>query len=83
LVGIEKEERKEKKRERKGERKGEKRKGRRRAKSKFRKKNPNYKRKKSIHRFTILKFFEMKLRPDLENPKSAIKKRGVGWGGVR
>jgi hypothetical protein len=47
-----------------------------------REKNANYKKNNFFiflfNFFVFLKFFEMKLRLDLENPKTAIKKMGGG-----
>jgi hypothetical protein len=85
LGGFEKEERGKKRRERKGERR-EKR-GKKGGQPNPHSAIPREKMqitKKTIfliflfNFFVFLNFFEMKLRPDLENPKTAIKKMGGG-----
>jgi hypothetical protein len=82
LGGFEKEERGKKRRERKGERREKRGKKGGQPNPHSERKNANY--KKTFYFiflfnfFVFLNFFEMKLRLDLENPKSAIKK----WGGV-
>ena len=82
LGGFEKEERGKKRRERKGERMEKRWKKGGEPNPHSERKNANY--KKTIffiflfNFFVFLNFFEMKLRPDLENPKTAIKKMGGG-----